>query len=165
MHELECDEIDEYVSGHKAAVGFMPRWGIQFRRQFQTRWGISDMNGLENSELCLTSDRDGRRASIVCLHRQRLIYRLCVAPKTECKDNYHTAWKQGLPPVVCGVHIHGWPENRDYVCSAGFGELPVRRPLSGVVGLIDALHWVVSDLGIQMDPGQRDIDLPPYELV
>lgn len=33
------------------------------------------------------------------------------------------------------------------------------------MGLIDALHWVASDLNIQIDAGQRDIDLPEFEIV
>lgn len=166
MLEVDCAEIDEYLAGHKAMIGFKPPWGTPERGVFQCRWGIVDLHGLENSELCLSIGRDGRHSSIVCLHRQRIIYRLCVAPATECKPNFHTAWKLDLPHQVCGPHVHGWPENREYVLSNGFGELPVRRPSNGHVdGLIDALHWVANDLGIQIDPGQRDIDLPQIGLV
>lgn len=166
MHEEACAEIDDFIAGHKVMAGFMPRWETHRYGQFQTRWGIADVNGVESAELCLTMARDGRHSSIVCLHRQRLVYRLCVAPVTECKDNWHTAYKLGLPHNVCGPHIHGWPENRDYVLSNGFGHLPVRRPNGGTVwGLIDAVHWVATDLNIQMDAAQRDIDLPLIGLV
>lgn len=166
MFEIECQEIDDYITGHKTVAGFLPPWEPQFRRQYQARWGILDQFGVESAELCLTYNRDGRHGSIVCAYRQRLIYRLDIAPETECKENFHTAWKQGLPPNICGPHVHGWPENREYVLCNGFGTLPVRRPTPGlVVGLIDGLHWVATDLNIQIDPGQRDIDLPQFEMM
>lgn len=166
MHDQECQDIDDWIVSHKSVVGFLPPWGKQFRRQFQTRWGIADHHGIESAELCLTFNRDGRHGSIVGVHRQRLIYRLDIAPDTECKDNFHTAWRQGLPHNVCGSHVHGWPENREYVIYNGFGELPVRRPIAGaVIGLIDALHWVAQDLQIQVGPGQRDIELPDFEMM
>lgn len=166
MHDQECREIDDYIDAHKAVVGFLPPWGRQFRGHFQTRWGLADHNGLESGELCLTYTRDGHYGSIVCTHRQRLIYRLDITPPAECKDNFHTASRLGLPARVCGPHVHGWLENREYVLSNGFGELPIRRPVLGqVMELSEALHWVAEDLQIQIDPGQRDFALPDFEMM
>lgn len=166
MHDAECDEIDEFINGHKTLVGFKPPWGPQFAGIHQCRWGIADIHGAEPAELCLSVNRDWRHQTIVCLHRQRLIYRLDVAPASECKDNWHTAQTMGLPPFVCGTHVHGWPENREYVRCNGFGTMPVRRPIEASVSdLIHALHWVSVDLNIQIDAGQRDIEMPDKALV
>lgn len=166
MHEGDVEEVDDYIKGHKTLTGFFPPWSPLFHRQWQARWGVADVNGIENGELCLSINRDFRHASIVCTFRQRLIYRLCIAPKTECKMNHHTAWKQNLPHEVCGPHVHGWPENRHYVLQNGFGEMPVRRNIEGLVEtLSDALGWAAQDLNIQVDPGQRDFSYPARELV
>jgi len=166
MSEADCAEIDAYISGHKTLVGFMPPWGREFAGQYQARWSIADLQGVESAELCFSIARDGYHQSIVCTHRQRLIYRLCVAPETECKDNWHTAWKQGLPHVVCGTHVHGWPENRDHVLVNGFGTMPVRRKVeASVLSIADAVHWVANDLNIHMDSIHRDIPMPERGLV
>lgn len=166
MHDAECREVDAYIAGHKALIGFLPTWKLGHGGEHQSRWPLADPLGVESAELCFTVSRDGHHQTIVCLFRQRLIYRLDVAPTTECKDNHHTAHKQGLPFQVCGTHVHGWSENRDYVMINGFRELPVRRPVEGIVSdLKTAVHWVASDLNIQVDAGQRAISLPPLSLV
>lgn len=166
MHDAECAEVDDFVNGHKTLVGFKPPWGKQFAGIVQCRWGIADIHGAEPAELCLSINRDWRHQTIACMFRQKPIYRLDIAPKTECKDNWHTGEALGLQPVVCGPHVHGWHENREYVRINGFGRLPVRREISGsVLTLLDAIHWVADDLNIQIDPGQRDIDMPERTLV
>lgn len=166
MHDADCSEVDAYIDGHKTLVGFLPAWKAGHGGEQQSRWPLADALGIESGELCFTVSRDGRYQTIACLFRQRLIYRLDVAPITECKDNYHTAHKQGLPFQVCGTHVHGWSENRDYVMINGFRELPLRRPVEGsVTDLIQAVHWVASDLNIQVDAGQRVFVMPPRPLV
>lgn len=93
--------------------------------------------------------------------RQKLIYRLDVVPPTECKPNPYGALALGLPFQVCGPHVHGWPENRKYVMENGFGRLPHRRYIDGVVMTIaDGLAWVATDLNIMVTPEQRVCHLP-----
>ena len=166
MHDAECIEIDDFVAGHKTLVGFKPKWGEDYFGYHQCRWGVADVHGAEPAELCLSVSRDGVYHTISCLHRQRIIYRLDTAPEDECKPNWHTAAAMGLSPIVCGPHVHGWQENRDYVRVNGFGRMPVRRGIDGsVLTLLDAIHWVASDLNIQIDAGQRDIEMPDRVLV
>lgn len=166
MYDADCDEIDDFIASHKSLVEFKPPWSPQFAGLHQCRWGIADIHGVETAELCFTVSPNGAHQSIVCLHRQRLIYRLDVAPPGECKDNWHTAQALGLPPVVCGTHVHGWPENREYVRCSGFGRMPVRRPITAIVqDLTQALHWLAEDLNIQINPGQRDFEMPERTLI
>jgi hypothetical protein len=166
VDDAELDEVDDYIAQHKSLLGYAHGWEMHFGRDWQVRWPIVDAGGVESGELCLTVARDGKHGSICCLLRGRLIYRLDVAPLGECKTNWHTAWKQNLPAEVCGSHVHGWPENRAYVKVNGFGKLPVRRPIDGIVATLqDGIGWVAEDLNIHIAPDQRDLELPSVELL
>lgn len=166
MSGADAEEIDAYVKQYKTLRGYLPEWCSCTRRAWQARWGIANHGGTENSELCLTVSRDWQHQSVVCLHRQRIIYRIDIAPQNECKPNFHTAWKMDLPAEVCGPHVHGWPENREYVIATGFGSLPLRRPIQGLCEtLSDAIGWVGQDLNIHIAPDQRAFEMPPRALV
>ena len=166
IDDAELDEVDAYIAQHKTMLGYVNGWELHYGRDWQVRWPIVDATGVESGELCLNVTRDHKHASICCIFRGRPIYRLDVAPKTECKDNWHTAWEQGLPAQVCGSHVHGWPENRAYVKVNGFGKLPVRRPINGLVAsLQDGIGWVAQDLNIHIAPDQRDLEAPLAELL
>jgi hypothetical protein len=165
MQGADAQEIDAYIERYKTPRGYVTGWSLVTRRNWQTRWPIVSGDGVENSELCLAVSRDWRHQTILCIHRQRLIYRLDIAPKTECKPNHHAAWKQGLPNQVCGPHVHGWPENREYVMENGHAALPFRRPIDGLCEtLSDALGWVAEDMNIHIAPDQRDFDMPDRSL-
>lgn len=162
MFDSECAEIDAFLGSYKTVRGIMPEWNQRFARDWQVRWAIVDQLDIERGELCLSVDHRHENPSICCIVKQRLIHRLDVVPLTECKDNPYGAIKLGLPAKVCGPHVHGWSENREYVRENGFGRLPHRRYIEGsVVTLTDALAWVASDLGITISPGQRVTHLPP----
>lgn len=166
MFQSDCDAVDAFIATHKTLVGYLPAWGAAYAGLYQTRWAIADLHGIESGELCLTISHGWDHQTIVCVFRHKLIYRLDVAPAKECKPNWHTAHRYNLPAEVCGTHVHGWLENRDYVMVNGFGRLPVRRPTeASVLDLVDAVHWVATDLNIQVDPSQRAITLPPRTLV
>ncbi len=165
MRESACAEVDMFIGNHKTLVDFLPPWTEAFGNHYQSRWGIEDSLGVERGELCLTVERDFKHQSIVCLLGGRLIYRLCVAPEDECKSNWHTAHRLGLPSIVCGTHTHGWPENRAYVSHEGFGRMPVRKKVAGeVVTLADAIHWAANDLNIHIEGRQLDFPMPDRSL-
>lgn len=167
MNISDAEEIDAYIAGQKTLIGYLPNWEMGTRRQWQVRWGISGPNAVENSELFLSVSRDWRHQTIICLHRQRMIYRLDIVPETECKPNLHSAWKLGLPLEVCGPHVHGWQENRQYVISSGSdNRLPHRRLIPGrCETLSDAMGWVGEDMNIHIAPDQRDFQMPNRALV
>lgn len=167
MQEADAEEIDAYIAVYKTLIGYLPKWEPSTRRNWQTRWGISGPDGAENSELCLTVSRDWRHQTIICLHRQRIIYRLDIVPLTECKPNLHSSWRLGLPNLVCGPHVHGWPENRQYVIDSGDdNRLPNRRFIPGLCEtLSDAIGWAGQDMNIHIAPDQRDFEMPAKALV
>lgn len=166
MNAAAVEEVDSYVARYKTLRGYLHSWSNLYSRQWQARWGIIDEGGIENGELCFTITRDMRHQTIACIFRQHLIYRLDIAPITECKPNHHTAWKLNLPYEVCGSHVHGWLENREYVIENGFIAMPFRRAIDGLVEtLSDGLGWVANDLNIHVAPDQRDFPMPPRELI
>lgn len=161
MYDAECDEIDTFISAYKTLDGLMPDWVDHRGRDFQVRWGIRDANDIEHAELCLTSDPKAEHISIVAIYRQKMFYRLDLVPAGERHSNPFGAAALLLPNFVIGPHVHGWSECREYVRLNGFGTLPYRRQISGVVETIeDALAWVCQDLNISATPEQRVCHLP-----
>lgn len=162
MNEAECDEIDAFLSSYKTLAGLMPAWVDYFDRDWQVRWGVEDIHGIQRGELCITCDAEQRKWSISALYQQKLIYRLDVVPLGECKPNPFGALAVGLPARVCGPHTHPWTPNRGYVLVNGFNRLPYRAEIPGEVGSITAaLAWAAQDLNIQVDAQQRLCETPP----
>lgn len=161
MHDAECDEIDAFIASYKTLDGIMPDWADHRGRDFQVRWGIRDANDIEYSELCITSDRRAEYISFTAIYRQKMFYRMDLVPPLEQHHNPFGAAALGLPNFVMGAHVHGWSESREYVRINGFGTLPYRRQIPGVVETIaDGLAWVAEDLNITATPEQRVCHLP-----
>jgi hypothetical protein len=161
MYDAECDQVDLFLASYKKLEGIMPEWTDHHGRDFQVRWGIRDANDIEQSELCITSDRTAEHISFVAIHRQKMFYRLDLVPKGERHSNPFGAAALGLPNYVTGPHVHGWLESREHVRLNGFGALPYRRQIPGLVETItDALAWVAQDLNITATPEQRVCHLP-----
>lgn len=166
MFDAECDQIDQFIAAYKSLDGVFPEWNTMYRRDDQVRWGIVNEADIQVGELCITCNSALTEISFCCLYQHRLIYRLDIVPAAECKDNPLSALALKLPPRVCGPHIHGWSENREYVRLNGFGELPNRRPIQGLAQTVaDGLAWVLQDLGITASNEQRVCPLPPARLV
>lgn len=156
MYDAECAEIDAFIDSYKTLEGIMPEWIDHRGRDFQVRWGLRDAHDIEYSELCITCDRRAEHISFVAIFRQKMFYRLDIVPSTERHPNPFGAAALGLPNYVTGPHVHGWVERREYVRINGFGELPYRRQISGVVeSIADGLAWVCEDLNITATPEQR----------
>lgn len=167
MKEAECEEVDKWLLGHKTVVGFFGKWGQEHFGVFQSRCGIADIHGNESADLCLSASRNGKRQSIACIYRGNMIYHLDLVPDTELKENFHTAAEYGLPPYVKGNHWHLWQDNRDYILANGFNNrMPLRRPMpERPADLRDAIHLAANDLNIQIDAGQRDFQMPMFQMV
>jgi hypothetical protein len=164
MYDAECEQVDQFLASYKTLDGLMPEWNDFYRRDWQLRWGIVDENEIQRGELCITCNAELTEISFCVMFNHRLIYRLDIVPVTECKDNPYSAMDLNLPAQVCGPHVHGWPENREYVRVNGFGSLPHRRPIDGLTQTVsDGLGWVSEDLGIAATAEQRVCDLPPQK--
>jgi hypothetical protein len=161
MYDVECAEIDAFIASYKTLDGLMPDWGDHRGRDFSVHWGLQDANGIEQSELCIVSDRRAEHISFAAIHRQKMFYRLDFVPQDEEHPNPFGAAALQLPNFVTGPHVHGWPECREYVRINGFGALPYRRQIPGLVETIaDAFAWVAQDLNITATPEQRVLHMP-----
>lgn len=163
MYDGDVAEVDAFVGSHKSLDGLMPTWEQQIRGKWHVRWAIIDALGVQRGELSITCDSDHSHPTICCVYNQRLIYRLDIVPNSECKPNPFGASSLGLPKNVCGPHIHGWNENKEYVRINGLNNLPFRRPIKGLAQTLrDGLGWVAQQLDITVTGQQRDgCDLPP----
>src|ERR1700710_2492012 len=121
MYDAECDQVDQFISSYKRLDGIMPPWNDFYRRDWQLRWGVLDANDIRRGELCVTCNAALTHLSFCCMASRRLIYRLDIVPDVECKRNPYSAMALKLPAQVCGPHVHGWIENREYVRLNGFG--------------------------------------------
>lgn len=163
MHEGDVAEVDAFIGNHKSLDGLMPVWEQQSRGKWHVRWAVIDELGVQRGELSLTCDSDHSHPTIVCIYNQRSIYRLDIVPNDECKPNPFGAAELSLPAKVCGPHIHGWKENKEYVRVNGLSTLPFRKPIEGLAQTLkDGLGWVAQELNITVTGEQRDsCDLPP----
>jgi hypothetical protein len=162
MWDVEIAEVDGFIAAYKTLDGPMPAWVDHHRgRDWQLRWGIQDAHLIERGELCITCDDSLTHVAFVAIMNQRMFYRLDIAPLTEVHPNPYGAAALNLPPSVSGPHVHGWPENREYVRVNGFGQLPYRRGIQALVQTIaDGLAWVAQDLNLMVTAEQRVCDPP-----
>ncbi len=161
---MDIDEIDAFLAEQKTLLGRLPEWKPNDFRpgEYENTWAIGDSLGIVRAGLRFRFAPDLRAyPSVSVVYRQQLIWRLDLAPPDECKFNPPTAADLGLPPKVCGSHWHGWPDNRAYVQSHGFGTMPFRRPIPVQVQKIEqAVHLLAGEIALQIAPDQRGFDVP-----
>lgn len=162
MADPTVEEIDEYIAGYKTLNGMLPVWRQSYGWDWQSQWGVLDAQGRQLGELKFSINAALTRPTIVATYRRKLIYRVDIVDDNECKYNDYAAQKLGLPAIVCGSHTHPWLENRQFIQQNGFGELPIRKPVSIVdTKFIRALEVAAEDLNIFVEGRQRDVEPPP----
>lgn len=161
MADPTVEEVDQFIAGYKTLDGFLPEWQQNHGWNWSSRWGVLDTNHAQQAELVFQINGALTRPTICALYRRKLVYRVDIVPQDECEHNDFGAAALGLPAVVVGPHTHPWPENREYVRSNGFGELPFRKPVEiGDVLFIRALEVASHDLNIHVTPSQRQCEPP-----
>ena len=94
-----------------------------------------------------------------------MVSRLNRKRATVCHPNPPYAAKLGLPPRVCGTHVHTWADNREHVSYSGLWQLPVRRPvLDNLQRLEHMFFWFCDHIGVRIQGDSRRIDPPPQNL-
>lgn len=160
---MDIDEIDAFLAEVKRLQGPPPEWVEGSRGELSASWNIEDSVGIVRSHLRFRCSRQYRQfPSLSLIYRGNPVCRLDLVQPTECKWNPPGAAAMGLPPRVCGSHLHGWPDNREYVRSAGLGHMPYRRPLTAQVRrLPQAILWLAEQINLTVGPDQRGFDVPP----
>lgn len=153
--------VDAWLAEDKILAGVFPGWGRSYGRDYTARWGIIDPTGIQRSELAITCDRALLKPTICVLFERKLVFRLDITPEGECEPNPFGAFAMGLPPYVCGSHMHAWEDNRDWIRSHGFGELPFRSPAPKALRTLEqALAATCDAVKIDLTSDQRDCRLP-----
>jgi hypothetical protein len=141
---MDIDEIDAFYSEAKRLQGPAPHWAENSRSELSASWNIEDSIGIVRAHLRFRCSRPYRQFpsfSVIC--RGNLVGRVDLVPATECKFNPVGAASLGLPAQVCGPHLHGWPDNREYVRSAGLGHM-LQATAAGPSASLAASYFLVG---------------------
>jgi hypothetical protein len=165
MSDSQVAEIDSYIDGYKAFDDYMPPWKpiIGHGRDWQSRWPITDAEGVTSGMAHFECDASFSEVSIAVTYRRSPIYRLDLVPVDKKEGNPFSVrpYAPGLPETFFGSHIHAWADHREWVRVNGLGELPFRRPLSPAPSDVQrALEIVAQDLNLTVLPTYRGIVLP-----
>jgi hypothetical protein len=161
---MDIAEIDVFMAEPKSLQGPPPVWEDAGRQgELSATWNVADAIGVVRAQLRFRCAKQRRQwPSISLTYRQGLIYRVDLVPPDECKRNPVGGHLLGLPAIVCGVHCHSWPDNREYVQAAGLGHMPYRRPIHAQVRrLPQAMLWLAQEINLMVDADQRGFDVPP----
>ncbi len=155
-------EVGDFLAERKVLATPMPNWRRSARPpDWEASWPILDSLGIERAELRFRV-RAGGHPSVSLIFRGNAIWRMDLAPPSECKSNPPNAHQLGLLSRVCGPHEHNWSDNRAYVALNGYGRLPFRR---GIVSPIRRVPQMLADfatrVGIELSWDQRQFDAPP----
>jgi len=161
---MDIAEIDAFMAEQKTLAGPPPEWQDGTRPgELSATWNIADAVGIVRAQLRFRCPRHSPQfPSISVVYRGNLISRLDIVAPDQCKLNPPGAAALGLPPKVCGSHWHPWTDNRHFVLSAGFGQVPYRRLIPPQVRrLPQALPWLSDQINLTIGPDQRGFDVPP----
>lgn len=167
IDEGELQSVGSFLLAKgKRLDGDQPAWSKQGKGDFQAIWPIVEADGRIRSQLRFRVNPDYRDfPSISLIFRDRNITRMDLVSSTECERNPVSAFKLGLPPVVCGPHLHLWGDNEQAVATSGTWELPVRRPLTDPITSLRQMFFRFCDLvNISLEHSQRDFIDPPRDL-
>jgi len=159
--------VDSFIADEgKRLEGLEPIWGRTGRRDFQAAWPIVESNGAIRSKLRFRAAIGFRDfPSIMIIYRGGMVTRLDRALPGVCHRNPVDAHDFGLPPLVCGTHLHAWSDNRHIVAQTGDWELPYRAPIEDKLETFNHMFsWFVDHFGFILEPGQRGVDLPRTDL-
>lgn len=152
----------------KLLDGHQPHW-IYARgyMDWQLTWPILQADGSTRSHVKLrVKPAERERSSVSLIFRRQPLARLDLAPADECKPNHPAALEYGLPPRVCGVHLHSWEFNHPIITKTGDWQLPVREPISGGIQSLETmLRWMCTRYQITIADHTGGLEMPPKDLL
>lgn len=153
-------EIDTFISAPKTLSGNHPAWAASIRQgEWAATWGLLDDLGVPRGSLRFKCLSGGRNPTVNLLLRKMLIARLDVVSSDVCENQPLWAAKLGLPPRVCGSHLHSWEANRAWVADVGINEgIPAKEPLPDIGLLSQAVSFLCYRYNIAIAPGQEGFE-------
>lgn len=167
----ELDEVDNFLAAEKWLYGDAYEWRLSSfykgkNLEHEAIWPVADKIGIVGKGQLRIAYRpwNSMLFSISLIYGQFAVYRLDKENPLVCEHNPHWARAMGVPPVVCGTHVHTWADNKEHIRSTGERTLPVRRPLPPQIQTLkQALLHLADSININLTREQYAIE-PPKEL-
>ena len=167
ISDQELKVVDRFFQDKgKTLDGPHPDWKESSRGDWEARWPIIETDKITRAHLRFRVSMGSHEyPSIMVIFRDNCVTRLDRVKNSICEQNPISAIRLGLPPSVCGTHIHSWPDNRSFVRIRNRWELPVRRPVEdNMKRLKHMFYWFSNEIGITLTPEQRGFDIPKRTL-
>lgn len=164
----QIDTITRFISNREKQLdGRQPDWKKTDRGDFQAIWSIIEVDLRIRSHLRFRVHPDHiDYPSISLIFAGNNISRIDLVSEDTCEPNPIAAARLGLPAIVCGPHVHGWNDNKDFVLQSGSWELPVRAPIGDQLRTIEKMFlWFCNEVGINMTKDHRRFVEPPRDLL
>lgn len=126
-------------------------------------WPIADSLGIVGPAQIRFVVRPGLQLgpSISVIFNRQAVARVDFVPMDECELNPLWSATLGLPPKVCGPHLHSWEHNRHHVLKRERWELPCREALPVQVRRFEqAFPWLADKMNLALTPDQRKFEVP-----
>lgn len=170
ISESKIDAIDKFVANDsKMLDGYQPHWTPAWGyKDYQLSWLIIEHDtGLTRASFRFRLPmNDFEFPTIGLIFQGQMISRIDKAADNVCKPNPTMAAALGLPSIVCGTHLHGWQDNRNYVLQSGKLELPIRRPIDASFNTLnDVFFWFCNHLRVTLSPNNTPLSMPDQGLL
>lgn len=160
--------VEAFIAQDKELSGPPPEFGPKASGKkhgtiWDATWPIANSSGIiESSALRVNyAPASSKPFSIVLVFRGQCVTRLDFVDDAICHANPLWAQPYGVPPNVCGPHIHRWDHNHRHIIHQQVWELPCREPLPPQIRRFDqAFPWFADQINLKLSPGDRDFDLP-----
>lgn len=168
--DLDVDAVDTFIGNDsKVLDGYQPNWDFhKGYDDFQIAWPIleQDTQIIRSNLRFRVPAADYRHPTINLIFRGSMVSRVDIVPKDVCKPNLPFAAKLGLPPLVCGPHVHSWADNRAGVLISQTWNIPIRRPIAeNLDSLAATFFWFCKHLNVIVPRACGDLVLPPPRLI
>jgi hypothetical protein len=168
--QKEVDAVDRFLVAQKTLYGAPPDFGPKRheatkKQYWEAIWPIQVAGGSVGAGhlRILVGPTAEASMSLVITFQNNAVYRLDFDAADKCESNPLFAKAIGLPPRVCGPHVHVWERNRAHVLSQMQWSLPCREPLSLRVRKFNqALPWLADQVNLLLTPEQRGYEFPVH---
>lgn len=169
--EEQVKLVDAFLAEAKIFSGAPPEFGPTKKGHSgpmrTATWPIADNRGvIQSGKLNVNySPSSNKPFTLAVVFREECVTRLDFVDQLTCHSNPLWGRNFGLPPLVCGPHLHPWDTNRGAILDGGPWELKARVALQPQIRRFEqAFLWLAEHVNLTLTDEQRLFALPP-ELV
>ncbi len=169
VYDAKAAIVDDLIaSTAKTLQDYQPHWTFAAGyRDHQLSWPVlEEDSGVTRSQIRFRiPEEHPEYCSISYLHRGDPVCRLDRDSDDVCKANHPFARQVGLSPEVCGLHIHSWPDNRQYILATNTWDIPLRRQVDENLSNFEQMfYWFCTHINVRIQPHNTPIQLPDVGL-